>query len=746
MNECLSADIIDWVSVSLHIHRLDMLDQLADASLRNRALSFTLAQALGHRKNDSDPPELEWQLEEREIECMVRVQVETAHPFNKDDLCERNISLPPNTSTVTIRFNHLTKITSWQTVEIRVKGKTVWSGSSTDKNELPGIGECSALVINPTGGMSVRFTDLPCADESKRMTHWGYGFTVEAPLAQSLIDKLMQSKAGSGWPAWACAEALSNSNGNVSSAGDYLKEHSQRLQAEDKYRKSRASRLGLFKSKCLPSKSSQQWSWLEGAIFDAQGGSVFFRRRGGFEPLPEDLLEISDFQDLKEVLQFTKLGQPNCVIKGQNVYREKHLQFTALGAAFTAELWEQIPSSGSVGHLQEERDGGWSASKNVNHPAAANLPYRKDAVVRYLGSDWQQLGHWRKELPQRLAKSSALKALLDKPVTIKGEISNPPQSWLEAFGWPCDLKDTQCFVSKDRQRQALLCPGERSWAELRVLPTGHVVIYVLEEVARAVHRRAVWSSDARATLLCRDPDASGRLRTYPSALESAGGDLWEVSRSYSRPSLRVMRDTDVHIPRRLLEGLLPRVLLRDKPVSFDFWHTASGIRGEPRDVRSPWFNYTLHIDLPNRKSDEGAVRRTGSGGEVWFLINIEAAAAQDLWGLCDVLKALEPLAYVLIWAARLNGSGGHPASGEQLELRLIEMPRLGLRFEPEHAKDGSCRLYSRAHAGFFSEPQPVAAQELPTCIATRECSVEIALGRGKACGSSESCASYLNIC
>ena len=196
--------------------------------------------------------------------------------------------------------------------------------------------------------------------------------------------------------------------------------------------------------------------------------------------------------------------------------------------------------------------------------------------------------------------------------------------------------------------------------------------------------------------------------------DSAGGRLWSAeivpsSIIFHRSTGRG-KPAETFISPAQLRGLLPDAIVDE----FSFWapmtrarkgHTNSrlaelSIVGEPMEHSRS--DYTLEVRL-SLSAGSGAydadVVQTDPDGSTMFLLDLSRAPSNDLLGaVVEKFRAFEPLSHVLAW------TDARPNPLDKCELKLIELPRLGLKFEPalDTVDDVSCwRLYSSDFSGWF---------------------------------------------
>lgn len=151
-----------------------------------------------------------------------------------------------------------------------------------------------------------------------------------------------------------------------------------------------------------------------------------------------------------------------------------------------------------------------------------------------------------------------------------------------------------------------------TWKEFQVVRDPAVVhVYNLLPHGRRAYRSQIYTSDSRLSHHSLPVSVQDRSGSIPKQCTYEAGDMNE----YRKPggSLVIMRPCsaknhkdeggpayDCYIPARLLQGVIPGVLLE----AFRFWQDANThvLHGVPLDDVSQWFNYGLEVKLDADKT------------------------------------------------------------------------------------------------------------------------------------------------
>jgi hypothetical protein len=178
---------------------------------------------------------------------------------------------------------------------------------------------------------------------------------------------------------------------------------------------------------------------------------------------------------------------------------------------------------------------------------------------------------------------------------------------------------------------------------------------------------------------------------------------------------------EVFVPRRTLAGLLPDALLE----TYQFWKTGPlTLRGYARE---PEHEHTLLVRLTTgagqgvnsfgalvrrcKKTHKGQGSGGGDDGSAGMLLLnlLRTTPGTPLHCIADTLSRLDNLSHVLAW------SSSDARLGEDLDITLVELPRLKLRFEARvHGGGGGgggaegavVRLHSLDYDGLYIDDQP----------------------------------------
>ncbi|OQS06902.1 hypothetical protein THRCLA_20266 [Thraustotheca clavata] len=131
---------------------------------------------------------------------------------------------------------------------------------------------------------------------------------------------------------------------------------------------------------------------------------------------------------------------------------------------------------------------------------------------------------------------------------------------------------------------------------------GVIHVFGLISHGRRLHRKLIFTSNARFSLHSFVPNVDDQSGPVPPSIQYAAGDILELQASGN--SLVILRrnrglnGVETYLPPRFLQGVIPGALLE----SFKFWKGDDGIiRGESLDDQSQWFKYQLEIKLVANK-------------------------------------------------------------------------------------------------------------------------------------------------
>ncbi|CAL1127965.1 unnamed protein product [Cladocopium goreaui] len=259
----------------------------------------------------------------------------------------------------------------------------------------------------------------------------------------------------------------------------------------------------------------------------------------------------------------------------------------------------------------------------------------------------------------------------------------------------------RCQVPPDANElwlTALRADGTKSRKELRVQRQPAVVeVYNILEHGRHFYRTMVFTSDTSWSF--HVPSAGQRL------LRNAGSFAWSVaagdadaavgSSASNHFSVLVLRNSQIHLPRRFLRGLLPDALLQ----RYRFWRcrgSNSAGKGGVGEIEGeeviPSKDEATSLRIQLMRAAEGTTARVerrpveepNAAPEV--LVNLRQGN-----GLTKILARLENLSHILVWAG--------------LSLR-VELPRLRLSFTAQKQRMAHWRLKQRPVKGaWLGAPQ-----------------------------------------
>eukprot|EP01050_Picozoa_sp_SAG11_P001548 SAG11_NODE_68_length_18649_cov_29.058005_5_plen_292_part_00 len=250
---------------------------------------------------------------------------------------------------------------------------------------------------------------------------------------------------------------------------------------------------------------------------------------------------------------------------------------------------------------------------------------------------------------------------------------------------------------------------DMSWVEFRCR-RDFVLCFELKLSGRRLSRSLFFASDYKLSMHELVSSKENRDIPLPLEIEDCAGESF----------LRVMphrtvvfhrnkgrgNKSETFVPSEQLCGLLPSCLLR----RFSFWKPVDGsgiIFGEPASKSSSFFNYSLEMRLVAGCAD--VVRRDPDGTDYYLLDLSRAHPGSLLQSLARTFCVFEPMSHVLAWTEAA------PLPGDRCALKMIELPRLGLKFSPSFdALDARWRLYSSDYSG-----------ELLTAVATANVELQV---------------------
>lgn len=230
---------------------------------------------------------------------------------------------------------------------------------------------------------------------------------------------------------------------------------------------------------------------------------------------------------------------------------------------------------------------------------------------------------------------------------------------------------------------------DATWKEFHVLrDRGVVHVWNLVSHGRRMYRSLQFSTHVRFALhsLPRDLDPKTR-GSLPPQLADLGGDFRR--KRTQDPSLVVIRHseaiggTEQYLPPRLLQGVIPSVLLEN----YDFWRGEDGIiRGTPQDEESQWFGYRLEIELGAQLGLSPEEQTTSTArGPCWIRRRVgrHTRISQPKIKLADDSRIQDTAAAT--GSEQKQQHSGVPMKTETEVLRESLIPQIVMMGFPEHA-------------------------------------------------------------
>ncbi|CAJ1446714.1 unnamed protein product [Effrenium voratum] len=701
------ADVIHRVFATLSRQRVPLLKAVenAEEQERNKFFSFILAGAIGTDRL----PELSWRATEQMPKVCIRV-VETSHPICKADFSSRKVCLP-KAARIIVRFDPLSQLESGDFLKVyagqkKDASKVVWMAGRSDvaKNGWPGV-DAPGLVINSECFLVImeRLMHVRATEEE---VAYGYRLIAEAEMPSSAVTSMQKQLSTAS--AFVCASILSEVGGDVQEAVEQYgqKDVRQKWEELETLSEARKSSLGLRVGGCFSAQAHDlQDAWLTGARVDLGMANISFEARETLQPMPADCFEEPDYREA--------LGaeRPNVLPISNSLYAKK-FSFRCHSLEYTAEMWAAPEFTLALEYQGGIKLGKGDAVPFVFHPSRSGSGGSgSGSFVRWREQQWTELaladvpGHLR----SHGAGAEVLAALLSTPPA-DPTLLNEPEPHFARFGdW---WKQARWYGrASGAAGSVLLCEAgsgaSARWLEFEAEPGGALVAFQIQEHGRCAAREAVWTSDARRSLLGCDVEGRFEVFAVPAPLQRQAGDLRPGA--YGR-SLVLTSAAGTHVPQRFLRGLLPEVLLPH----FCFWQVSEDlINGRPQHRNSRWFGYSLQLQIADGRA---RVLRLALETEVLHELQDATRPSSPLFKLGEFMSTVEPLSHVLFWSK-------HGEDGEQMAspLELVEMPRLQLRFRVREGPvlDGKVvfqpKLYCDAYGGqFFVDPTPFHLL-LPNC-------------------------------
>ena len=450
---------------------------------------------------------------------------------------------------------------------------------------------------------------------------------------------------------------------------------------------------------------------------------VYFRNRS-LVPTPPEILEHHDFNEV-----IPASAQPYCVISSTHSNR-KQLHVLHENTCYQIETWSPFYSYGALdGYPLMSEDGD-------------SITYSNHKYKRY------QLGGsgWFSEIFDSIINECAEKASLSfLNIDLFTYGSGNEDSTLPQMIFYVDPSASKKKLENKESRMG------RFYVAFALSNARCFHVYSIIEIGRKLRLSYVFTSDCNWSLNYLQPSSEGRLIPwFPGTEERAGnifkylfeenGTFDESFRSstqvesiiirrefklsfellnYFRKSPVSFSNTtqilEEYLPRRILDGLIPEVLLD----AFEFWKAANDIIiGYPREKSQTssgktvleWWGASCFIHITLLKESEGVenwsaiIRRipksiTDPNLRPMVLMNsLNANPDSAIGKLSARMVQLDSLSHILIWSYSMANIG------EEAELSLVELPRLRLRFSmqlPESSLTTRKRLFSLDHSDLF---------------------------------------------
>ena len=189
-----------------------------------------------------------------------------------------------------------------------------------------------------------------------------------------------------------------------------------------------------------------------------------------------------------------------------------------------------------------------------------------------------------------------------------------------------------------------------------------VEIFNLVSHGRRMYRKLIFTSNCQLSYHSLQPMALEDPVSEPALFYAGGNPNVKVEKDSSLVILRQDR-TERYIPPRLLEGILPSVLLE----AYEFWQNRDthSISGTPLDEQSQWFSYPLSITLLS--TGQARIVRQDLGYTLASVLD----SSKECLKMVEMFTRIEDVSHLLIWL-------------KDDAIQMIELPRLQLRFQPKN--------------------------------------------------------------
>jgi hypothetical protein len=743
--------VMQWLSSADDADRDGVLSAVVGAALQGETPpDLDSAHTSSDRKMSQSVTRGWRQTEEKPLECSFVVETEHPHQAHTDSYWTITF---PGAAYLSLCFDERSKTEHFSPGETPSDYVTVYKDHTKTQNKIqrhngaekiagtnsetwPGVSGPPMTVPGDT--CVVHFHSDGSGEE------WGFKLTVTAPIDSTAVPRLLQLPAlatnfsgeselvktqaarlalvatrnhgGAGRPALPHA----GTGGGVS-ADEYLTSNTAALVAQ--------AQKDVAEVKVEDTGSSGEYADPSGIVTcNMQTGEVFLRHRVQM-PTPMPIATHPDFADMFE-------SSPVCTIDSQLENRQV-LSIFEHGRKYSVDAWRPLlkPSSSALS---------WGGYPEVALRCKPEAIEDAAGAVTWLGSTYQpyQVEGWPIQSganPTALEGAAVVRTVLNTQMKdMKMDVY--PKIWL--CKEHCSLLLYVAPIGSKQEREGHM--GQ--FFEMQVPRPDLVHVFALVESSRILHRCQVYSSDCRHALKRLQPDDEKRqdppARNTRHAAGPMFGGMMTPSALTEFTSLTVKRNrvvtnaellqasiaareerlwsespqaagdvegsigewtTEIMVPRHLLDGLLPDALLE----TYRFFKTGDRtLRGYPRSDIDGNEELALRVKLAEDGTSalvyrdfcplHFAVEPSDTGSKdaplSMVLLNpISAAPDSDLSRIASLFSRVENLSHVLCWSRSAKAE-----LGDEVEISVIELPRLQLRFRCRNH-----RLYSLDHDGLF---------------------------------------------
>jgi hypothetical protein len=633
---------------------------------------------------------------------------------------------------VTVYKDH-TKTSAW-----------AWNGvdkiAGTNPEAWPGVGGAGWTIPGDT--CVVHFH---CDGSNEE---WGFQLNITAPIDTAAIPRLLKlpvlAEAGESEQVKTQAASLAlvamrNHGGPTRPALPYAEGVEGSLSADEYLAKNAAAliaqaRKDMADVEAVGTVSGGEYTDPSGIVTcNVQTGEVFLRSRVQM-PTPMSIASHPDFSDMFDT-------PPVCTIDSQLEQRQVVSIFDQ-GRKYSVAAWKPLlkPKASSLA---------WGGYPEVPLRCKPEVVDAADTsgtgAITWLGEVYEpyQVEGWPRQAgasPIEMDGAAAVRAVLDEQIK-KIKMDLYPKMWL------CKAKRSLLMyvapIGSKQDRDGHM--GQ--FFEVQVLRSDLAHVFALSESSRILHRHQVYSTDCRYALKRLQPDDEKRQSPPSRSTRHAAGPLWAnmmakgdtdlefssltVSRNRVVTNAEILQssiaerqatlwgaespgadrsdstaewDIEIMVAVDQLEGLLPDAILE----GYRFFKTGDCmLRGYPRDGTDP--EKSLRVKLAKNgasalvyrdfcpqqlgeepESVEALLDDEAVQGMV-LLNPLTAAPESDLARIAALFARVENLSHVLCWSR-----SAHADLGEEVEITMVELPRLQLSFRCRNR-----RLYSLDHDGLF---------------------------------------------